>query len=204
MCLVLSVAKSGFYKWLHAKQSKRKIENQKIKKEIEMIHKDKKKAVYGSPRIYRELIDKGYSCSENRVARIMKKNNIKAKTTKRWKVTTNSDHDKQIAPNLLNQQFDILEPNKVWVSDITYIWTNEGWLYLAIVLDLYSRKIVGWAMDKKMKQDLVLTAIQQAYKNRKPSPGIIFHSDRGSQYASKKVQAYLKKKGFIQSTSTIK
>lgn len=166
-----------------------------------MIHKHPKKYSYGYPRMYKELLSMGYICGKNKIARIMSKYGIRAKIKRKWKATTDSNHKYPIAPNLLKQNFNIDSPNKVWVSDITYVWTKEGWLYLAIILDLYSRKIVGWSMDSRMKKELVINALKQACMNRKPKKGIIFHSDRGSQYASKDVQNYLINHGFIQSMS---
>lgn len=156
---------------------------------------------YGAPRIHSELKDRGLSCGVKRVARIMRENNLVAKGKKKFKATTNSNHNYTVHPNLLNQNFSCDVPNKIWTTDITYIWTAEGWLYLAVILDLYSRKIVGWSMDSRMTKDLVINALTMAYWKRKPPIGLIHHSDRGSQYASTDYQDLLKSYGMICSMS---
>jgi len=139
--------------------------------------------------------------SENRVAARMRKNDIKAKTKKRFKVTTHSKHSHPVAENLLAQDFTEQRPDQVWVSDITYLCTRQGWLYLAVILDLFSRKIVGWTMSHRLGQELVLDAFQQALWRRRPGPGIIFHSDRGVQYACMAFRNLLQQHKFIQSIS---
>jgi len=157
---------------------------------------------YGSPRMTTELKDRGFSCSEPRVARIMKKNNIKSKIKLKYKVTTNSDHKKKKSPNLLQQNFAVNAPNKVWVSDLTFIWTSEGWLYLTTVLDLFHRKVVGWAMSKRMFSDVTTeAALKHAYKSERPLKDLIIHSDPGVQYASDKFRGDLSTFGMIQSMS---
>jgi putative transposase len=201
MCRYLKVSKSGYYDWFDRPESKHSQENKAILEEIKMIHNTKYKNAYGSPRVHRDLKERGFNCSKKRVARIMNKHNIKAKSKKKWKATTNSKHNLPIAANLLEQNFVAEKPNQVWTSDITYIWTDEGWLYLCVVLDLFSRKIVGWSMDKRMKKELVLTALKQAIGRRNPDKGLVFHSDRGSQYAAYAVRNFLKQKGFNQSMS---
>ena len=143
MCRVIGASRSGYYGWKRQPQSKRQKENEKILMEIKESHKNSHK-VYGSPRITEDLQAKGTKCSKNRVARLMKVHGIIAKTKKKFKATTNSKHNLPVAENLLNQDFAAEKPNTVWVSDITYIWTLEGWLYLAVILDLYSRQVVGW------------------------------------------------------------
>jgi transposase InsO family protein len=146
---------------------------------------------YGSPRIHAELAAKGLRCSENRVARLMRAHEIQAKRKKRRKITTDRNHDYPIAPNLLRQDFTAQAPNQKWLSDLTYIPTAEGWLYLAAVMDVFSRRIVGWALDKCMTSALVTQALQMALDTRQPPAGLIHHSDRGSQYASAPYQALL-------------
>jgi transposase InsO family protein len=159
----------------------------------------KGKGTYGSPRITRELQEQGIHCSRNRIARLMRKMGLKAKSTRRWKRTTDSRHSQSIAPNRLKELDDITQPNQVWVADITYLWTHEGWFYLSAVLDLYSRKIVGWSMQDQLTQDLVIQSFQQAVWQRNPKPGLIFHSDRGSQYASQTMRTILQNHQVLQS-----
>lgn len=201
MCQMLDVERSGYYAWLNRPESKRGKENNIILEEIMKIREDRRKLSYGAPSLTKEIKENGIPCSKNRVARIMQKNDIQAKTKRKWKATTNSKHDLPVADNLLTQKFTASKPNEVWTSDITYIWTEEGWLYLAVVLDVFSRKIVGWSMSNRMTKELVLDAINQAYNRYKPQTGGIFHSDRGVQYASYAVQTLLKDIGFKQSMS---
>ena len=182
MCRVLKVSKSGYYAWRVRPQSNRARENEQLDHHIKTIYR-KNKGMYGSPRITKALHRQNIACNENRVARRMRINGIKAKTKKRFKVTTNSKHNHPVAKNLLGQQFQAQRPNQVWASDITYIWTREGWLYLAVILDLFSRHIVGWAMSDHLGQELVLNALKQAIWRRRPPSGVIFHSDQGVQYA---------------------
>ncbi len=160
-----------------------------------------KKQVYGSPRMAMEVNDKGLLCGKNRVARIMKDNGIKARIKKKFKQTTNSCHDDPIAPNLLAQKFDVDAPDKVYATDITFIWTTEGWLYLAVVLDLFSRMIIGWTVRSRITDELVVEALNKAISSRKPKKGLIVHSDRGSQYTGYEYRKLLSKHGFIQSMS---
>ncbi len=200
MCRVIVASRSGYYGWKRQQESKRQKENEKILMEIKESHKNSHK-IYGSPRITEDLQANGTKCSENRVARLMKVHGIIAKTKKKFKATTNSKHNLPIAENLLNQDFAAEKPNTVWVSDITYIWTLEGWLYLAVILDLYSRQVVGWAMSDKLTADFVIKALHQAIGKRNPVRGCIFHSDRGVQYASSDFRDVLNSHGFIQSMS---
>jgi transposase InsO family protein len=200
MCLVIGASRSGYYGWKRQPQSKRQKDNEKILMEIRESHKNSQKA-YGSPRITEDLQAKGTKCSENRVARLMRVNGIVAKTVKKFKATTNSKHDLPVAENLLKQNFVAEKPNTVWVSDITYIWTLEGWLYLAVILDLYSRQVVGWAMSDRLTSDFVIKALYQAIGRRNPGSCYIFHSDRGVQYASSDFRDVLNGHGFIQSMS---
>ena len=201
MCRYLGVSKSGYYDWFDRPASTLKQENKAILEEIKGIHQTKYKDTYGSPRVHRDLLAKGFNCGKKRVSKIMSNNGIKAKTKKKWKATTNSKHNLPVAENLLKQNFVAENPNQVWTSDITYIWTTEGWLYLCVILDLFSRQIIGWAMDKTMKQELVLSALKQAMGHRNPGQGLIFHSDRGVQYAAHSVREFLTNKGFKQSMS---
>jgi putative transposase len=200
MCRVIGASKSGYYRWKKQPQSKRQKENEKILMEIRESHKNSRRA-YGSPRITNELRSMGTQCGENRVARIMKVHGIVGKAAKKFKATTDSKHDLPVAENLLKQNFLAEKPNTVWVSDITYIWTLEGWLYLAVILDLYSRQVVGWAMSDRLTSDFVIKALNQSIGRREPGTGCVFHSDRGVQYASADFRDVLKAYGFIQSMS---
>jgi putative transposase len=148
MCRVFKVSRSGYYAWLRGPESQRKAEDKALSEMIKEIHAESR-AEYGSPKIHQELRRRGTRCGWKRVARLMRKDGLKAKTIRKFKATTNSNHSLSVAANLLNRDFSPAEPNKAWVADITYIWTNEGWLYLAIVIDLYSRAVVGWSMSSR-------------------------------------------------------
>jgi transposase InsO family protein len=200
MCQILDVSRSGYHSYLKRKFSQRQIENQKLLEKIKQIY-DNFLGRYGSPRIYDQLRKEGINCNRKRVARIMKINEIRAKTKRKYKVTTDSDHDLPVAENLLQQDFSSTEVNKKWVSDITYIWTNEGWLYLVCILDLASRLIVSWSLESRLKSSLVISALLKAVESRAVNTGLIFHSDRGSQYASNEVRAFLSEHNMIQSMS---
>jgi putative transposase len=200
MCNVLDVSRSGYYAWLYRPESARKKENKSLATRIRVIHGQKRKT-YGSPRIHQELNENGVKCSRNRVARIMKQEGIRAIVPRKYKATTDSKHNLPIAPNLLKQDFDIKEPNKVWLADITYISTLEGWLYLAAVMDLGCRRIKGWSMSNRLTKELALNALKMAICNNPGTTGIIHHSDRGSQYASFDYQKLLADNGMIPSMS---
>lgn len=191
MCQALQVSPSGYYDWLNRPESKQSIANRILLSHIRIVHK-RSRENYGSPRVTDELNDTGIPCGENRVEKLMRDNNIKAKRSKKFKATTNSKHNYPVADNLLNRQFEVSSPNTAWVSDITYIWTTEGWLYLAGVIDLHSRMVVGWSMSKRMTEKLTLDALSHAIHRRQPTEGLLHHSDRGSQYASKNYQKLLK------------
>ena len=168
--------------------------------QIRIAHK-KSRETYGSPRITRELKETGIPCSENRVARLMREEGIRAKMVKKFKVTTRSNHSYRVFPNLLDQNFDVTAPNRVWVADITYIPTEEGWLYLCAIEDLFSRQIVGFAIRPHLSAELATEALWMACLRRRPPRGVIFHTDRGSQFASRTFQKQLSKRGFIPSMS---
>jgi transposase InsO family protein len=193
MCGVLQVSTSGFYQWCRNINIVSKEEEQLVK-QIKKVH-EQSHQTYGSPRIYVELKAKGYRCSENKVARLMKAHAIKAKGKKRYIITTDSKHNLPLADNILNQEFTAEAPNNKWTTDITYIWTKQGWLYLAVVLDLFSRRIVGWSMQPTLAKELVIAALQMALHMRQPADGLLHHSDRGSQYASNEYQQLLLKDG---------
>lgn len=199
MCHVLGVSRSGYYAHINRPESKRSIENRKLLETIKKIHEMSRRA-YGSPQITNNLPPE-QKASRGRVARLMKANGIHSKVTKKYKATTNSNHNLPVAENIINQDFTTSKPNQKWLSDITYIQTEEGWLYLAGVLDLHGRRLVGWAMDSRMKTELVCAALKQAIGRTRASEGLIVHSDQGVQYASKGYQKLLKKHGFICSMS---
>jgi len=200
MCRFLKVSRGGYYRWQNHVPGQREQDNERLLEKIKKIFKKGRK-VYGSPRIHAELNAEGETCGRKRVARIMKDHGIKAKTKRKFKCTTDSEHQHPIAPNLVEQRFLADDINQLWLSDITYIWTQEGWLYLAAILDVHSRKIVGWSLKTRLYKEIVTEAIHQALGRRQIMPDTIFHSDRGSQYASHEVSSLLKEKGFKQSMS---
>ena len=159
------------------------------------------KGAYGWPRLWRELRNRGVRAGKERVRKLMKKNGLQARGRRRFKVTTDSAHGLPVSPNLLERKFGVQEPNRVWTGDVTYVWTGEGWLYLAVVLDLFSRQIVGFAMGETMTRQLVIDALRMAWFRRQPKPGLIFHSDRGSQYCSDEFQTALAAYGMRSSMS---
>jgi len=191
MCKVLKVSRSGYYAWKRRSPSQRERANETLLAEIRAVHQLSRRT-YGSPRIHAWLRHKGSFCGRNRVARLMKMHQIVARKAHRWHPTTTRQHPgDRIAPNLLQREFRASQPNQKWVSDITYIDTAEGWLYLASILDLYSRCVVGWAMAEQMDHQLVEAAWQMARLNRQPQEGLLHHSDRGSQYTSEAYQDQL-------------
>jgi len=197
MCAVLDVSESGYRAWKHGgKPQRKRLTDAQMLALIQAIHVEFKGA-YGSPRMVRELRLRGFPASKERVERLMQENGIKAKHKRRFKVTTDSKHNPPVAPNLLDRNFTPDAPNQVWTSDITYLWTGEGWLYLAIVLDLFNREVVGWSLKPRMTADIATDALTMAWFRRKPAAGLIHHSDRGSQYASHAFQAKLKEYGMI-------
>lgn len=196
LCETFEVSRSGYYAWKQRPASESSQRAESLTAEIEDIHL-KRKQVYGSPRVHQELLDRGYDVCVNTVAKLMRNAGIRAKTKKKFKATTNSKHDHPVAQNVLDREFDSpSKPNEVWLSDITYIWTSAGWMYLAVVLDLFTRKVVGWSVDASMTSQLVLDALQQAVVRERPEGAVLCHSDRGSQYASEAYQQLLKERGF--------
>lgn len=200
LCRVLEISKSSYYKWVGNNRSSKIDEYEALVSKIEKLHNDSRNT-YGSPRIFQKLKKAGEKVSKNTVAKLMSKNNIKAKTKKKFKITTDSKHNLNISPNLLARNFSPERPNQAWCGDITYISTNEGWLFLATVIDLYSRKIIGWSMNKRMKKSLVVDAMKMAIGQRKIDHNLIFHSDRGSQYCSYDFRKILKFNHISQSMS---
>ena len=200
MCRGLSVSRSGYYQWKKRLPSPRHQAREALAAEVKRVFDDEK-ARAGSPRITKRLNDEGHHISRHTVAKIMKYKGWRAKAARKYKATTNSNHNLPVAPNHLAQDFEATAPDQKWVSDITYIWTDEGWLYLAVVLELYSRKIIGWAMSERMTATLVCDALIMALWRRKLPKGVIVHSDRGSQSCSAAYQSLLVKHQLICSMS---
>ena len=194
MCRVLDVSRSGYYASRGRGESARVVKDHELALAIRAAH-ERSRGSYGSPRVHQELRANGVRCGRKRVARLMKETGIRAKTSRRFRVTTNSNHAYPVAPNILNRQFTVEAPDQVWAGDITYIPTREGWLYLAVVLDLYSRMVVGWSMSHTMERRLTLDALSAALRNRTPGHGLLHHSDRGSQFASSDYREKLKENG---------
>jgi putative transposase len=194
MCKVLKVSRSGYYAWRTRPVSAREMANRKLADQIEAVYNESD-GTYGSPRIHSELQDQGVVCGKNRVARLMMLRRLCAKQHKRYHSTTKRNRAHRAAPNLLKRNFTTERPNQVWLSDITYIPTQEGWLYLAAVLDLYARRIVGWAMADRMTSDLTLAALGMALRQRQPQLTLLHHSDQGSQYTDGQYQALLREHG---------
>ena len=202
MCKAFKVSRSGYHDWLHRRPSRRALEAEKIKKMIRSVHLESK-GRYGSPKITKELRFKGVNVSRPRVARMMRSEGIRSIIQKRYRVTTtDSNHNYKVSDNHLKRNFKTQSPGQVWVSDITYIATDQGWLYLTIIMDLYDRKIIGWALSRTMAtRDTIMAAWRMALINRPISRQLIFHSDRGVQYASNEFRQVLNRKPVTQSMS---
>lgn len=201
-CRVLGVHRSGYHAWLrkHTTPGKRATENAELLQEIQQIH-TQTKARYGAPRMTAALRKRGHGVSRGRVARLMKANAIKARVRRSYKVTTRSNH-RLASPNVLMRRFNsATDIDQIWSTDITYVSTHEGWLYVAVVIDLFSRKVVGLAMGRDLSKDLVCAALLQAIMRRDPAPGLLLHSDRGSQYSSKEYREIIQSRGMQQSMS---
>ncbi|WP_201502763.1 IS3 family transposase [Psychrobacter cibarius] len=200
MCRVLSVKPSSYYDWLSRDISDQQIHRNQSELLVRAAHRETRER-YGVERLHAKLIEQGHDISLYMVRRIKEEHGIKCRRHKRFKVTTDSNHNKMVYPNVLDQQFDAKRPNESWVSDITYIWTNEGWLYLAGVKDLYTKELVGYAINKRMTADLICKALNMAIKNKRPSKELIVHSDRGSQYCSHAYHKIIKQHQFTGSMS---
>ncbi|WP_250162609.1 IS3 family transposase [Psychrobacter sp. WY6] len=200
MCRVLSVKPSSYYDWISRDISDQQIHRNQSELLVKAAHSETKER-YGVDRLHAHLSEQGHNISLYMVRSIKEQHGIKCRRHKRFKVTTDSNHNKLVYPNVLHQQFDAKRPNESWVSDITYIWTNEGWLYLAGVKDLYTKELVGYAINKRMTADLVCKALSMAIKNKRPNKGLIVHSDRGSQYCSHAYHKIIKQHQFIGSMS---
>ncbi len=201
MCDALSVSPSGYYAWRSRPESPRKIANRELLVDISRVYRQHRER-YGAPRIHAELRAEGHTISRKRVARVMRQHGIRARAPRRYRVcTTDSKHSLPVAENLLDQNFVAERPDQVWLADITYIPTGEGWLYLAVILDLFTRKVVGWAMRDHMGAELTIAALTMAIQRRRPRAGLIHHSDRGSQYAAGDYRDILRTAAIVQSMS---
>ena len=202
LCKVMKVSRSGFYSYLNTQKQgpADSLAQTRLKGRIKAIF-DWSRSSYGSRRVLKQLNAEGHQIGRYKVRRLMRDLGLKAKMRRRYKVTTDSAHSYPVAANILNRNFDVNEPNSVWAADISYIWTHKGWLYLAVVMDLYSRQIVGWAANKRMKKQLTLDALAMAYFRRKPKAGLLHHSDIGRQYACHEYQNRLAQHGMIASMS---
>ena len=200
LCEVLSVSPAGFYIWRKRPPSPRALDNKSLEHEVRRVF-DESHGRYGAPRVHAELAAGGRKVSLNRVARVMRELGLRARRKRRFVPTTDSRHAMPVAANVLDRRFEAGAPNKVWVTDITYVWTREGWLYLAAILDLYSRRVVGWAMSESLSRELALDALDMALLTRSPPNGLLHHSDRGCQYASADYQAALAERGITCSMS---
>lgn len=200
MCRALAVSPAGYYAWRARPESARAAANRALMADIRVIHQESRQT-YGSPSIWQALVRRGQRVGEHRVARLMRQDGIRAKTVKKWRATTQSTHRFPVAANRLNRQFTVAQPNRVWAGDLTYVWTAEGWLYLAVLLDLYSRAVIGWAMGGRLTVDLAQQALTMAIHHRAPKAGLLHHSDRGSQYAATAYQQLLITHGMTGSMS---
>jgi len=200
MFRLFGVSSSGYYEWCSRPASKHSQQDQALKTKIKKSHEESRET-YGARRIQSDLKDEGEAISRTRIHRLMKEENIKCKAHKKFKATTYSDHGKEVASNVLNREFNQTEANKAYVGDITYISTREGWLYLSVFIDLFSKQVVGWAMSDRMYASLVTDSLTMAMFNRRPAPGLIVHSDRGSQYVSSAYKTILDENGFVCSMS---
>jgi len=200
MTKVLNIAHGGYYDWRKKRVSKRQKFRDSLDGEVQRIYLQHK-ARYGAPRITAQLHKDGYTVDKKTVANSLKRQKLRAKSARKYKATTNSKHDLPVAPNLLEQDFSASQPNQKWVGDITYLWSDEGWLYLAVIIDLYSRSVVGWAMSERINKELVCDALAMALQRRGSPTKVIVHSDRGSQYCSKKYQKMITNHGLVCSMS---
>ena len=200
MCRALTVSPAGYYAWAGRPESDRSVRNRALLSAIRVVHRESRET-YGSPSIWDALVKRGHGVGENRIARLMRVEGIRAKTVKQWRATTQSNHRLPVAENILDRQFTVEQPNRVWAGDITYVWTTEGWLYLAVVLDLYSRTVIGWALEARLTGDLTQQALTMAIHRRTPNAGLLHHSDRGSQYAATAYQQLLTTHGMASSMS---
>lgn len=199
-CWILDVSRSGYYDWLRRGESVRATEDRQLLQRIEGIHQRSRQA-YGTRRVWKQLMADGIACGRQRVARLRRENDIVTRRRRRFRITTHSKHQRWIAPNLVQRQFCAPLPDRVWVGDVTFVATREGWLYLAVMLDLHSRKVVGWSMSSRNDVPLVKDALQMAILQRRPKPGLVHHTDRGRLYAAEEYRQLMDRSGMVPSMS---
>jgi putative transposase len=199
-CRVLGVTRSGFYAWRKRPPSRREIEDARLGVEIAAIHRRSRRA-YGSPRVQRDLRAQGLWIGRKRIQRLMRLHSLVGKHRRRFRTTTNSRHGQAVAENIVNRNFTVDRPNAVWVGDITYVWTAEGWLYVAVLLDLFSRMVIGWGIHDRMDRGVALEALRMALRRRGAPAGVVHHTDRGSQYVNRDYKAVLGAAGAVRSMS---
>ena len=200
MCRMLAVSRAGFYAWRRRPAAAQTREDQVLAVAVAAIYAENH-GRYGSPRVQMELRNRGQRSGRKRIARLMRLQGLRARPKRRYRTTTDSRHGLPVCPNLLARRFAVAQPNTAWVTDMTYLWTAQGWLYLAVIIDLFSRRIVGWSMSERIDRKLALDALRMALAQRRPQPGLIHHSDRGSQYASGDYQQLLAQHGLRGSMS---
>ena len=200
LCRVLDVSRAGYYAWKRRRPSRRSVDDAGLGAQISEIHA-KSRRTYGSPRIQDALQKRGHRVGRKRVARLMRERALRAKKARRFRVTTDSSHSNAVADNVLGRDFTAKAPDRVWVGDITYIWTREGWLYLAVLLDVFSRRVVGWSMGRSLSTKLALDALRMALRRRRPARGLVHHTDRGVQYTSAEYRRVLAANGVVASMS---
>jgi putative transposase len=200
MCEAMKVSRSVYYKWENRSEAERWKERKRLIPMVKEIH-NQSRGSYGTRRISEELKSRGIPCGRDKARTLMKLSEVSARQSKKFKVTTDSKHNFPIAPNHLDRNFEVGKPNRAWVSDITYVWTQEGWLYLTVIIDLYSRLVIGWSINNRIDKGLVMDALRMAIWRRRPETNLIFHTDRGSQYCSDEFQEMLKKNRMISSMS---
>lgn len=200
MCGVLEVSRSGYYAWSHCQKSRRKKENELLGVDIKRVFFESKRR-YGSPRIHKQLKIEGIGCGRHRVARLMREQDLVARKKRKYRRVWSERNYRANAKNVLNREFNVKEPNKVWASDVSYFWTQKGWIHLAIVMDLYSRRIIGWSMKNKVDQSLTQDALEMALSHREPQKGLIHHSDQGAEYTNHAYQCFVKERNMVVSMS---
>lgn len=200
MCRMLEVSRSGYYAWNCRPPPPRVSDDERLAQEITRVHNSSHRR-YGSPRVHQELRQRGHRHGRKRIARLMRSHGLQARAPRRFRRTTQADPALPVAPNLLGRNFAATGANRAWVSDITYLWTAEGWLYLVAILDLFSRRVVGWAIDERIDSELCIRALKDAIAQRRPAAGLVFHSDRGCQYASREFRKVLADHEIVQSMS---
>ena len=200
MCDVLEVSRSGYYAWSRCQKSRREQANESLKPEVKRVFLESKRR-YGSPRVHKQLMIEGIACGRHRVAKLMRAQELMARRKRKYRKVWSERDYRANARNVLNREFDVKEPNKVWATDVSYFWTQSGWIHLAIVMDLYSRRIIGWSMHKRVDQSLTRDALEMALSQREPQKGLIHHSDQGAEYTNYAYQGFVKEHNMVASMS---